>query len=90
MTGTEQLTAAITRVRTYNERTLSPLGSELNVAFEIVCAAAETLLELMDSPARIEWCDQHGRPHEFCQLIDAASCQPRVRAVGPEVALWTT
>ena len=84
VTGAEQLGAAITRVRNANQARL------MSVSGEMVCAAAETLLELMDSPARIEWCDQHGRPHEFCQLIDAASCVPRVRAVGPEVALWTT
>ena len=79
--ASEQLGAAITYVRNANL-----LGS---MPIEMVVAAAETLLELMDSPARIEWCDHHGRPHEFCQLIDAASCEPRVRAVGPEVALWT-
>jgi hypothetical protein len=77
----EQLTAAITKVRGANL-----LGS---IAIEMVCSAAETFLALMDSPATIEWCDHHGRPHEFCQLIDASSCVPRVRAVGPEVALWT-
>lgn len=84
VTASEQLGAAITRVRNANQARL------MSVSVEMVCAAAETLLELMDSPARIEWCDHHGRPHEFCQLIDASSCQPRVRAVGPEVALWTT
>ena len=84
VTAVEQLGAAITRVRNANQARL------MSVSVEIVCAAAETLLELMDSPARIEWCDHHGRPHEFCQLIDAASCAPRVRAVGPEFALWTT
>jgi hypothetical protein len=83
-TGAEQLTAAITRIRTSAQR-----AGGMSVSFEMVCAAAETLLELMDSPARVEWCDYHGRPHEFCQLIDAGSCVPRVRAVGPEVALWT-
>lgn len=83
MNASEQLTAAIDRVRNSNRVALS-------MPLEVVCAAAETLLELMDSHARIEWCDHHGRPHEFCQLIDSASCVPRVRAVGPEVALWTT
>lgn len=78
----EQLTAAITKVRGANL-----MGS---IPIEIVCSAAETFLALMDSPATIEWCDHHGRPHEFCQLIDAGSCVPRVRAVGPEVALWQT
>jgi hypothetical protein len=86
----DELTAAITKVRGANL-----MGS---MAIEMVCSAAETFLALMDSPATIEWCDHHGRPYEFCQMIrpphefyrlDADSCQPRVRAVGPEVVLWT-
>ena len=80
MNAVEELTAAITKVRGANL-----MGS---MAIEMVCSAAETFLALMDSPATIEWCDHHGRPHEFCQLIDAGSCTPRVRAVGPEVAIW--
>lgn len=83
VTGAEQLTAAIDRLRLLNMHALS-------VNVEIVCAAAEIVLFLMDSPARVEWCDYHGRPHEFCQVVDAGSCVPRVRAVGPEVAIWTT
>ena len=83
----DQIAAAVASLR----------QSELSgtIALEIVATAAETLVELMDLPATIEWCDHHGRPHEFCGMWEAAGapgdvCTPRVRAVGPEVALWTT
>ena len=79
-TAVEQLTAAIESMGESRTRSMT---------VEMVCSAAELFLAIMDTPATIEWCDHHGRPHEFCELIDAASCTPRVRAVGPEVALWT-
>jgi hypothetical protein len=82
--GRQQIEDAIASVRGLAAN--APFG--LLVSVETVCVAAELALSMMDSPAVVEWCDRHGRPYEFCQVIDAASCDPKRRTVGPEVALW--
>jgi hypothetical protein len=78
MTGVEQLSDAIAYVRRGTG------FGRIAVSVETVCAAAEILAVMMDNPVTVEWCDTHHRPHEFCRLIEAPDCDPRVRAIGPE------